>query len=102
MRMYRQGVALKSTAALGAEFVDVIRSDEMEWQVKGICRNIDPEFFFPEGRAKANQAKIAKRICLDCPILQECRDWALTRGEQFGVWGGLSDNDRRAIWKKWR
>lgn len=101
--MTTTGTAIRNaTAALGAGFVEQLRGDELEWQTKGICRTMDPEHFFPEGRDQAYLAKEAKRICLDCPILRECRDWALTRHEEFGVWGGLSDKDRRAIWKKWR
>jgi WhiB family transcriptional regulator, redox-sensing transcriptional regulator len=88
-------------AALGATFItEAIRADELEWQVGGLCRKMDPEFFFPEGKGSSNQARIAKKICLECPIMRECRNWALSRGEEFGVWGGLSDSDRRAIRKK--
>lgn len=98
--MSASDAALRSRAALGAGFTELIRGEELEWQIGGICRNMDPEFFFPEGKAMSNQARVAKRICLECPIMRECRNWALSRGEEFGVWGGLSEKDRRGIWKQ--
>jgi WhiB family redox-sensing transcriptional regulator len=92
---------LQSRAALGAAFTEALRSEDLEWQKDGICRVTDDYKFFPEGKENAAWAQVAKRMCLDCPILRQCRDWALTRREEFGVWGGLSEKDRKAIWKKW-
>jgi WhiB family transcriptional regulator, redox-sensing transcriptional regulator len=85
--------------ALGAEFTSQIRGDEMEWQLKGICNYVDPEIFFPNNN-NMHVNRLPKQICLDCPVIATCRDWGLTKGEHYGVWGGLSYSDRRRIWKK--
>jgi WhiB family transcriptional regulator, redox-sensing transcriptional regulator len=55
-----------------------------------------PDLFFSADRA---DIKRAKRICLDCPALAACREWALTRPEWYGVWGGLSERERRRIYR---
>lgn len=67
------------------------------WQALGLCRQTDPEVFFPE---KGGSSRDAKQVCLACDVLQECRDYALKNDERFGVWGGLSEYERRKI--RWR
>lgn len=63
------------------------------------CRSVDPEIFFPVGNIGPAQVQIdlAKTLCQPCPIIQQCRDYALTHAIEFGVWGGLSETERRAI-----
>jgi Transcription factor WhiB len=56
----------------------------------------DPDLFFSKCRT---DIKRAKRICLDCLALAACREWALTRAEWYGVWGGLSERERRLIYR---
>jgi hypothetical protein len=56
----------------------------------------DPDLFFSAYHA---DIKRAKRFCLDCPALAACREWALTRPEWYGVWGGLSERERRLIYR---
>ena len=73
-------------------------TDEWDWQLQAACRGMDDEWFFPPEReqAKARISRIAKAkaVCARCPALIACRDFALTNGEPFGVWGGLSEDDR--------
>lgn len=69
------------------------------WKAYGVCAQTDPELFFPE---KGGSAKTPKLLCAGCPVLQECRDWALANDERFGVWGGLSERERRRIINKQR
>lgn len=66
------------------------------WQDRALCAQVDPELFFPEKHETA-LAKLAKRVCRACPVRQECLDDALDRGEEFGVWGGLSSQERRRL-----
>lgn len=65
-----------------------------EWVTEALCAQTDPEAFFPE---KGGTAEPARRICAVCPVHRECRDYALTNAEYHGIWGGLTDNDRRRI-----
>jgi WhiB family redox-sensing transcriptional regulator len=77
-------------------------ADVWEWQLAGACRGVDATVFFhPEGeRGSARQAReqAAKAICADCPVLRECARHALAVREPYGVWGGLSEDDRAAVY----
>ncbi len=64
------------------------------WVSAALCAQTDPEAFFPE---KGGNPEPARRICAQCPVLAECRDYALATGEDHGIWGGLSTNQRRRI-----
>jgi WhiB family redox-sensing transcriptional regulator len=61
------------------------------WKLRGTCKTVDPELFFPE---KGGSVTEAKRICTGCPVRAECLDFALRNNERFGVWGGLSERER--------
>jgi len=65
-----------------------------EWVRLALCAQTDPEAFYPEVGATVEPAR---RICAACPVRSECRDHALATGERWGVWGGLSENDRRRL-----
>lgn len=75
--------------------------DAYEWQYDGLCREVDPEdFFSPEaerGTPKARREEAAKALCARCPVIEQCREHALTVQEPYGVWGGMSEADRREI-----
>ncbi|HEY1331348.1 MAG TPA: WhiB family transcriptional regulator [Actinomycetota bacterium] len=64
------------------------------WQERARCREHDPEVFFPE---KGGSSREAKRICADCPVRIECLNYALRRDERYGVWGGMSERERRRL-----
>lgn len=68
-------------------------SDE-DWHSQAVCSQTDPEAFYPE---KGGSTKEAKRICRGCPVQKQCLQWALDTDERFGVWGGLSDRERRRL-----
>lgn len=76
-------------------------TDKWDWQLQAACRGMDDTWFFPPEReqAKARRSRIsrAKAVCATCPALAACRDFALDNGEQFGVWGGLSEDDREGF-----
>lgn len=65
----------------------------MAWAGRGLCRDIDPERLFVLG---ADQ-HIAKRVCRECPVTLECLTEALDSRMEFGVWGGLTERERRLI-----
>ncbi len=74
------------------------------WKARGSCEGMNPEIFFPRpttgpssSPAAARRVAAAKRICHGCPVIAECRSWALRHGEAWGVWGGLSEHERRKI-----
>lgn len=64
------------------------------WQERGLCNQVDPELWFPE---KGGSTREAKRICSGCPVRTECLDYALAHDERFGIWGGLSERERRRL-----
>jgi len=65
-----------------------------EWYADGLCAQTDPEIFYPD---KGGSTREAKAICQRCPVIEPCRDWAVSTGQRFGVWGGLSERERRAL-----
>lgn len=73
-------------------------ADLWEWQLQGACRLTGAEVFFhPEGErgaARRERDEAAKAICQTCPVLRQCREHALTVGEPYGVWGGMTENER--------
>ena len=64
------------------------------WHDLARCAETDPEMFFPE---KGESTRPAKRVCAGCEVRAECLQDALDRGERFGVWGGLSERERRVL-----
>lgn len=79
-------------------------ADIWDWQLLGACRGADPNIFFhPEGeRGPAREAreKAAKAICASCPVRVTCAEHALSVREPYGVWGGLSEDEREAIYAR--
>ncbi|MCA1840759.1 MAG: WhiB family transcriptional regulator [Actinomycetota bacterium] len=66
------------------------------WQGKARCLEVDPEIFFPE---RGGSSKAARNVCGDCPVRVECLKYALSNREQFGIWGGTSERERRKLRK---
>ncbi|ANS80454.1 Sporulation regulatory protein WhiD [Serinicoccus hydrothermalis] len=73
-------------------------ADLWEWQFEGACRTTSPEVFFhPEGErgpARRRRDERAKQVCGGCPVLEQCRTHALTVREPYGVWGGMTEEER--------
>jgi len=71
----------------------------MDWRHRALCRDEDPELFFPVGTSGPALAQIAeaKTVCRRCPVMSECLTWALESGQDAGVWGGMSEDERRAL-----
>jgi WhiB family transcriptional regulator, redox-sensing transcriptional regulator len=68
--------------------------EDDQWQENALCAQTDPEAFFPE---KGGSTREAKRICLGCEVRDKCLEYALANDERFGIWGGLSERERRRL-----
>ena len=79
--------AFSSLLALGDD-------DAQSWQERSLCAETDPEAFFPE---KGGSTREAKKICTGCEVKAECLEYALANDERFGIWGGLSERERRRL-----
>jgi len=66
----------------------------MGWQERALCAQTDPEAFFPE---KGGSTREAKKVCTGCDVRSECLEYALANDERFGIWGGLSERERRKL-----
>jgi WhiB family redox-sensing transcriptional regulator len=71
----------------------------VEWSDQAACLSAEPEQFFPVGGAAAArwETVAAKQVCERCAVMAECRDYALATRQPFGVWGGLDEEERRAL-----
>jgi WhiB family redox-sensing transcriptional regulator len=74
-----------------------IDTDPLAWQADGTCAQTDPEAFFPE---KGGSTREAKKICIGCEVKPTCLEYALQNNERFGIWGGLSERERRKLQKR--
>lgn len=70
-----------------------------DWRERAACRDEDPELFFPIGATgpALDQAERAKAVCRRCPVIDQCLAWALTTGQDAGIWGGLTEQERREL-----
>lgn len=68
--------------------------EDEPWRDDALCAQTDPEAFFPE---KGGSTREAKSVCATCTVAAECLDWALANNERFGIWGGLSERERRKL-----
>jgi WhiB family transcriptional regulator, redox-sensing transcriptional regulator len=71
--------------------------DPLAWQADALCAQTDPEAFFPE---KGGSTRDAKKICTGCDVKAQCLEYALANDERFGIWGGLSERERRKLKKR--
>ena len=71
----------------------------MDWRDRAACLEADPELFFPIGNTGPAilQIEEAKAVCRTCPVIDTCLKWAHETGQDAGVWGGLSEDERRAL-----
>ncbi|SDQ88866.1 transcription factor WhiB [Thermostaphylospora chromogena] len=71
-----------------------LSAEDLGWQERALCAQTDPEAFFPE---KGGSTREAKKVCRSCEVRAECLEYALEHDERFGIWGGLSERERRRI-----
>jgi len=72
-------------------------TEDLGWQERALCAQTDPEAFFPE---KGGSTREAKKVCQTCEVRVECLEAALMKDERFGIWGGLSERERRKLKKR--
>ncbi|MGK2853767.1 MAG: WhiB family transcriptional regulator [Microbacteriaceae bacterium] len=75
----------------------IVEENPLAWQSDSLCSQTDPEAFFPE---KGGSTRDAKKICASCEVRSQCLDYALQNDERFGIWGGLSERERRKLRKR--
>jgi WhiB family redox-sensing transcriptional regulator len=95
----RERDAVEGSSNLGIVGADALSAifglpEEQSWQERALCAQTDPEAFFPE---KGGSTREAKRICTGCEVRTECLEYALEHDERFGIWGGLSERERRRL-----
>ncbi len=74
--------------------IDAADAAALGWQDRALCAQTDPEAFFPE---KGGSTREAKKVCRSCEVRAECLEYALEHDERFGIWGGLSERERRRL-----
>jgi WhiB family redox-sensing transcriptional regulator len=74
-----------------------LEDNPLAWQSDSLCAQTDPEAFFPE---KGGSTRDAKKICGSCEVRVHCLEYALENDERFGIWGGLSERERRKLRKR--
>lgn len=77
-----------------AAMMPVGGQNRQPWQDHANCLGVDPDLFFPERGASTREAK---EVCRGCVVREDCLEFALANGEKFGIWGGLSERERRRI-----
>lgn len=77
-------------------YLPALATDDTGWRDSAICAQTDPEEFFPD---KGGGTRQAKRVCAACTVRTECLEYALEHDERFGIWGGMSERERRRLTK---
>jgi WhiB family transcriptional regulator, redox-sensing transcriptional regulator len=92
-------LSLISTAMMDTAMMEVVEEEgeQLSWQERALCAQTDPEAFFPE---KGGSTREAKKVCVGCEVRAECLEYALDHDERFGIWGGLSERERRKLKKR--
>jgi WhiB family redox-sensing transcriptional regulator len=67
---------------------------DTRWMDRGNCLGVDPDLFFP---ARGASTREAREVCRGCVVREQCLEYALVNAEKFGIWGGLSERERRRI-----
>ena len=100
--MTRLGARYWSDGAAGPllRIVMSATAENARWMDLALCREVDPDLFFPEQNDGGDRSTPAKRICMGCDVKAQCLEYALANDERFGIFGGLSERQRREIKRK--
>jgi WhiB family redox-sensing transcriptional regulator len=80
---------------INVEIVELMSGmEDRGWQARANCMGVDPDLFFPERGASTREAK---EVCRGCVAREDCLEYALDNGEKFGIWGGMSERERRRL-----
>ncbi len=88
----REALRLVQNNAALAEKLEAVQ----EWHSMANCLGVDPDLFFPERGASTREAK---EVCRACVVREDCLEYAIVNGEKFGIWGGMSERERRRVRK---
>jgi WhiB family redox-sensing transcriptional regulator len=83
----RGGVPMES-------LLQLLEDGKSGWQAQANCMGVDPDLFFPE---RGGSTREAKEVCRGCVVREDCLEYALANGEKFGIWGGMSERERRRV-----
>ena len=80
------------------------QATELVWRTDATCRDLDPDLFFPIGVTgyAIEQIEAAKSFCRSCLSKDACLDFAITTNQEYGVWGGTTEDERRVLRREWR
>lgn len=89
----------RSNADPAADWAATAGAGHIDWRLRAACRDEDPELFFPVGAMGPAllEAEQAKQVCRRCAVTGPCLVWALETGQDHGIWGGMSEEERRAL-----
>jgi WhiB family redox-sensing transcriptional regulator len=78
--------------------------DAAHWRDQAACQDVSAELFFPVGASgpALDQIGQAKAVCAGCPVADQCLQFAVTTNQEYGVWGGLDEDERRDVRRRWR
>ena len=76
------------------ELRQALANGDLSWQDGANCKGANADLFFPERGAST---RTAKAICRECNVREECLEFAISTGEKFGIWGGMSERERRRV-----
>lgn len=99
-RLHEAGWSIDGVPIVRAPEVDVLAQlaiatvPQGDWVTEALCAQVDNEIFFPD---KGGSVREGKQVCAQCPVAAECLDYALANNERFGIWGGLSERERRKL-----
>ena len=82
-----------------------LSAPRLDWRSDALCaKDENTSLFFPVGVTGAAEIQIrqAKSACQDCPVLKDCLSFAITTNQEYGVWGGTSEEERRVLRRHWR
>jgi WhiB family redox-sensing transcriptional regulator len=100
--MYKGGTRQRGGSATAAPSI-VRDAEAWSWQLSARCRGADPSMFFhadgERGSSRRQREREAKRLCAECSVVMQCRDYSLTFREPYGVWGGLAEDERLRLFE---
>lgn len=84
----------------GYKVAPKLRLQPQDWAEEALCNQVDPELFYPEPEGSKLAVRQAKRLCASCPAQRACVEYALRNREEFGVWGGTTEQERRRLFRQ--
>ena len=96
----------RATAGRATILLTTLRNhwNDLDWRKTATCRDLDPDLFFPVGvtGVAVEQIEAAKSFCRVCPSQSQCLEFAITTNQEYGEWGGTTEDERRVLRRQWR